>query len=229
MIGVIAALEREVTDIQDQMAFSQKIRHAGMDFFRGKIHEQDVVAVKCGVGKVSAAMCTQILIDKFAVKALINIGVAGGIHPEIEVGDIVISQDSCQYDMDATAFGHPWGEIPNLGMTFFPSDQRMIDKAHKIAELLKLPYRIGRVLTADLGVDDADLKKKLLKEFGGLCVEMEGGAVGQVAAINEVPYVIIRSISDNADGNLTVDYEKNFEASIKGGVDLVLGMINGGF
>lgn len=228
MIGIIAALEREVTDIKKQMYDAIKIHHSGMDFIKGKIGRHEVVAVQCGVGKVNAAMCTQILIDRFNATKLINIGVAGAVHPDLDVGDIVISDDSCQYDMDARAFGHPWGEIPNMDITYFKADDEMKNKAEKAAVELGLAYKVGRVMTADLGVDSILLKEKLLEEFGGLCVEMEGAAVGQIAFINGIPYLIIRSMSDKADGNLSEDYEKNFEDSIKGGIDLVLKLINGG-
>jgi len=228
MIGIIAAMENEVRDIKSVMEDSIKIIHGGMTFIKGKIHQKEIVVVKSGVGKVNAAICTQILIDLFKAKAIINVGVAGAIDPDLEVGDIVISEDSCQYDMDARAFGHPWGEIPNMDITFFKADQTLITLAEKAASGLNAPYRLGRVMTADLGVDSNELKEKIRAEFGGLCVEMEGAAVGQVAFINQVPYLIIRSISDKADGNLTEDYKNNLENSIKNGVAMVLAMIQEG-
>lgn len=225
MIGIIAAMENEARDIKSVMAEPITMIHGGMTFIKGKLHQKEVVVVKSGIGKVNAAICTQILIDLFKVKAIINVGVAGGVHPDLEVGDIVISEDSCQYDMDARAFGHPWGEIPNMDITFFKADKILIDFAEKAAIELNAPYRIGRVMTADLGVDSHELKEKLFAHFGGLCVEMEGAAVGQVAFINQVPYLIIRSISDKADGNLKEDYKNNLENSIKNGVAMVLAII----
>ncbi|MGV8906593.1 MAG: 5'-methylthioadenosine/adenosylhomocysteine nucleosidase [Acetobacterium sp.] len=225
MIGIIAAMENEVRDIKSVMEDSIKIIHGGMTFIKGKLYQKEVVVVKSGVGKVNAAICTQILIDLFKAKVIINVGVAGAVHPDLEVGDIVISKDSCQYDMDARAFGHPWGEIPNMDITFFKADKTLIELAEKAAIKLNAAYRIGRVMTADLGVDSLELKEKLRAEFSGLCVEMEGAAIGQVAFVNQVPYLIIRSISDKADGNLKEDYKNNLEDSIKNGVAMVLNII----
>jgi adenosylhomocysteine nucleosidase len=227
MIGIIAAMDSEVRDIKSAMEDGIKIHHGGMTFFKGKLHQKEVIAVKSGVGKVNAAMCTQILIDIFKVNTIIHVGVAGAVHPDLEIGDIVISEDSCQYDMDARAFGHPRGEIPNMDITFFKADPALIKLAVAAAQELDATYRVGRVMTADLGVDSNKLKEELREEFGGLCVEMEGAAVGQVAMLNQVPYLVIRSMSDKADSNLTDDYKENLEASIKNGVAMVLNMIQG--
>lgn len=227
MIGIIAAMDSEVRDIKSAMEDGIKIHHGGMTFYKGKLKKKEVVTVKSGIGKVNAAMCAQILIDIFKVTTFIHVGVAGAIHPELEIGDIVISEESCQYDMDASAFGHPRGEIPNMDITFFKADPTLIKLAAAAAEELNVSFRIGRVLTADLGVNSNELKEELRKEFDGLCVEMEGAAVGQVAMLNQIPYVVIRSISDKADSNMTEDYQKNLEASIKHGVDMVLNMVQG--
>lgn len=225
MIGIIAAMDSEVRDIKSAMEDGIKIHHGGMTFYKGKLDQKEVIAVKSGVGKVNAAMCTQILIDIFKVTTVIHVGVAGAVHPDLEIGDIVISEDSCQYDMDARAFGHPRGEIPNMDITFFKADPTLIKLAESAAKTLKVSYRIGRIMTADLGVDSNQLKKELLEEFGGLCVEMEGAAVGQVAMLNQIPYLVIRSMSDKADSNLTDDYQENLEASIRNGVAMVLKMV----
>ena len=227
MIGIIAAMDSEMRDIKAAMEDCIKITHAGMTFFKGKLKQKEVVTVKSGIGKVNAAMCAQILIDIFKVKAIIHVGVAGAVHPDLEIGDIVISEDSCQYDMDARAFGHPLGEIPNMDITFFKADQTLIKLAEEAAQRIHAPYRVGRIATADLGVDSREIKEKVLAEFNGLCVEMEGAAVGQVAVLNQVPYLIIRSISDKADDNLADDYKNNLEASIKNGVSIVLSMAQG--
>ena len=226
MIAIIAAMESEVRDMRESMDDAFKIHHCGMNFIKGKLHGKEVVLVQSGVGKVNAAMCTQILIDRFKADVLINLGVAGAVHPDLVLGDIVISTNSVQYDMDARAFGHPLGEIPNMDVTFFKADKNLIEIAENAAKALNINYYKGCVMTADLGVDSPELKKQLLKEFNGLCVEMEGAAIGQVAMVNNVPYVIIRSISDKADENQLADYEANLERSIAKGVMLVKEMIN---
>lgn len=221
MIGIIAAMASEAEDLKKSMVDVEKTYHGGMAFFKGELNHKKVVVVQSGVGKVNAAICAQILVDLFKVQALINVGVAGAVHPDLTLGDLVISTDSVQYDMDARAFGHPWGEIPNMDITFFKADKNLVDRAEKVARQLKVSYHKGRVMTADLGVNSPELKKRLLKEFAGLCVEMEGAAIGQVAMVNHLPYLVIRSISDKADENQLADYQANLERSIAKGVELV--------
>lgn len=225
MIAIIAAMASEVRDLKESMEDTFKIHHGGLTFIKGRLEGKEIVLVQSGVGKVNAAICTQILIDLFKAETLINLGVAGAVDPALALGDIVISTDSVQYDMDARAFGHPLGEIPNLDVTFFKADKNLIEKAENAAKALGITYFKGRVMTADLGVNSPALKERLLREFKGLCVEMEGAAIGQVAMVNRIPYVIIRSISDNADDNQLADYQENLERSIKKGAMLVKDLI----
>ena len=219
MIGIIAALKDEVRDIKNNMTQVETSEKAGMTFYKGMLYGKLVVAVMCGVGKVNAALCTQALADLFNVDCVINVGVGGAVAKGLTVGDIVISKDSVQYDMDASAFGHPRGEIPNMDMTFFPADERLIELAKEAAAL------VGRVMTADLGVDSQALKQELTELFGGACVEMEGAAIGQAACINHIPYIVIRSISDNADGDLVETYQNNFQMSVVNAAKMVLEMV----
>ena len=219
MIGIIAALKDEVRDIKNNMTQVETSEKAGMTFYKGMLYGKLVVAVMCGVGKVNAALCTQALADLFNVDCVINVGVGGAVAKGLTVGDIVISKDSVQYDMDASAFGHPRGEIPNMDMTFFPADERLIELAKGAAAL------VGRVMTADLGVDSQALKQELTELFGGACVEMEGAAIGQAACINHIPYIVIRSISDNADGDLVETYQNNFQMSVVNAAKMVLEMV----
>lgn len=226
MIGIIAALEGEVTAIKKQMTDSTQQNYAGLVFYSGFLKEAPVVVVRCGVGKVNAAMCTQILVDKYPVHAIINIGVAGGVAKNIRIGDVVISSDSVQYDMDASAFGHPRGEIPNMDQTFFPADTKLIALAEKIAEEMGFAVRIGRIMTADLGVNSPELKEELCTAFDGACVEMEGAAIAQVACLNQIPHLIVRAISDNADGDLMEDYGQNFKRAVTNATAMVVEMVS---
>ena len=161
MIGIIAALKDEVRDIKNNMTQVETSEKAGMTFYKGMLYGKLVVAVMCGVGKVNAALCTQALADLFNVDCVINVGVGGAVAKGLTVGDIVISKDSVQYDMDASAFGHPRGEIPNMDMTFFPADERLIELAKEAAAKVGAAALVGRVMTADLGVDSQALKQEL--------------------------------------------------------------------
>ena len=224
-LGIIGAMEVEVSLLREQLEAPSASQRAGMTFWSGLLRGMPVVIVPCGVGKVNAALCTQALADLFNVDCVINVGVGGAVAKGLTVGDIVISKDSVQYDMDASAFGHPRGEIPNMDMTFFPADERLIELAKEAAAKVGAAALVGRVMTADLGVDSQALKQELTELFGGACVEMEGAAIGQAACINHIPYIVIRSISDNADGDLVETYQNNFQMSVVNAAKMVLEMV----
>lgn len=225
MIGIIAAMVQEAADIKAAMEEIRSEVVAGMEFVIGKLYGREACVVMSGVGKVNAAICTQLLIDRFGAGVVINVGVAGAVATGLNVGDIVISSDTVQYDVDATAFGHPRGEIPNLDITYFPADETLIANALAAAAEVGQKAVVGRVMTADRGVDSPKLKAELIELFAGACVEMEGGAVGQTAWLNKVPYVVIRSMSDNADGELTETYAQNLDQSVKNAAAMVLAMV----
>lgn len=194
-------------------------------FYKGKISDKDVVVVQCGVGKVNAALCTQLLVDHFQIDCIINVGVAGGVAKGLYVGDIVISKDAVQYDVDASAFGHPRGEIPNMDMTYFPADERLIALAKEAAASVGNAALAGRIMTGDRGVASKAIKDELTEAFGGACVEMESGAIAQTAFINDLPYVVIRSISDNADDSAPETYENSLDLSVRHASEMVLKMV----
>ncbi len=225
MIGIIAALDGEVRDIKNSMEHVEAAEYGRLVFYKGTLSGKDVVLSRCGVGKVNAALCTQQMIDHYQIDTVINVGVAGGVAKGLGVGDIVISKDAVQYDMDASAFGHPRGEIPNMDITYFPADERLINLAKDAAAKVGEAALVGRIMTADLGVASGELKAELTEAFGGACVEMEGAAIAQTAWINELPYVVIRSISDNADDDAPEIYADHFEQSVKNAAIMVLEMV----
>ncbi|MGI6108649.1 MAG: 5'-methylthioadenosine/adenosylhomocysteine nucleosidase [Eubacteriaceae bacterium] len=225
MIGIIAALDIEARSLKERMEDTSVSSYAGMQFFKGKIFRKDIVVVQSGVGKVNAAACTQILIDKFRVDKVINVGVAGGLAAGLHIGDIVVSDDAVQYDMDARAFGHPRGEIPNMDMTYFPADRNMIRKAESAADRIGTKILVGRIMTADLGLGDTQLKAELVETFKGACCEMEGAAVAQVCYLNGVPYLVIRSISDNADDDANDTYYASIDDSVKPSTDFLFELL----
>ncbi|SDX69190.1 5'-methylthioadenosine/adenosylhomocysteine nucleosidase [Eubacterium barkeri] len=226
MIGIIAALKEEVEGIVLSMTVSTTFTKAGMTFVSGKINGKEVTAVQCGVGKVNAALCTQILIDCYGVDCLINLGVAGALASGLDVGDIVLSKDAMQYDMDATPAGFALGEIPEMGVRLFEADPDLLSKAKAAAAGLGIPALAGRVLTADRVVASGELKAALATELSGACVEMEGAAVAQTAWVNGIPFMIIRSISDHADEALEATYDAHFEESVANASRLVLALVS---
>jgi adenosylhomocysteine nucleosidase len=180
-----------------------------MDFYEGTLCGMQVVVVQSGIGKVNAALCVQVLADIFEVDGILNTGAAGSLNDELNIGDILISQDAIQHDVDGTVFGYAPGEIPQLGVKAFRADPDMMAQAMETFNHMEQSGRkavIGRVLSGDQFIDNADVKRKLTETFAGDCVEMEGAAIAQGAYLNGIPFVILRAISDKADGSDFVDY-----------------------
>lgn len=207
-IGLIGAMEVEIELYLKGMTEIEESRRAGMSFWRGKFLRRDLVLCQSGVGKVNAAICNQILIDHYAVDQVIFTGVAGALDPSLNVGDLVVSVDCLQHDFDVTALGYTWGQIPGLGTTF-DADPTLVELAIKAGERITDCQTIkGRVLSGDTFVADRESVKKLHRELGGTCVEMEGAAVAQVCVMNKIPFVVIRSMSDKADGSAGISYRE---------------------
>ncbi|MGN0395059.1 MAG: 5'-methylthioadenosine/adenosylhomocysteine nucleosidase [Coprococcus sp.] len=208
MLGIIGAMDEEVAKLKDMIEELQVIHKAGMDFYHGNIYNRQVVVVKCGVGKVNAAMCTQAMIDSFSVGAIINTGIAGSLDATIDIGDIVFATDTVEHDMDVAALGYAPGVIPDTPKSFFETDNKLLMSAKKAADLAKLPVHIftGRVVSGDQFISNKEKKNWLVSTFGGSCAEMEGAAIGHVASLNEVPYLVVRAISDKADDSADMDY-----------------------
>lgn len=223
-IGVIGALGEEVEELIGAIENSVVIKKAGMDFYKGEINGKSMVIVKSGVGKINAAACTQILIDVFEADLIINAGVAGSLKNEINIGDVVIALDVVNHDMDATGFGHPLGEVPNMDKTYFEANDELVDKVKLICEKVNPDIQTfkGRVLSGDQFISDRAKKDWLVKTFEGYCTEMEGVAVGQTAWINGVDFLVLRAISDKADGSAEIDYNDFKEAAIVHIVNLVM-------
>lgn len=224
MLGIIGAMDEEVAKIKEHMENVEIFNKAGMHFYKGLLCEKNVVVVRSGIGKVNAAVCTQILVDDFHVKTVINTGIAGSLSSQIDIGDIVLSTDALQHDMDATAFGYPLGQIPRMDKLSFEADQNLISIAKKSCEKVNPDIKvfIGRIVSGDQFVSSREIKEKIVENFAGLCTEMEGAAIAQAASLNNIPFLIVRAISDKADDSAHVDYP-TFEAqAIEHSVRLIL-------
>jgi adenosylhomocysteine nucleosidase len=181
-----------------------------MEFCQGTMNDKELVVVRCGIGKVNAAVCTQILIDRFEVDCIINTGVAGGLHPDINIGDIVISSDTVEHDMDASAVGNPRGEIPRMNKTYFEADEKLVAVAKAAAQNLEGDHKvvIGRVASGDQFISSIKVKEDIYSTFTAYCAEMEGAAIAHTCYLNQIPFVIIRAISDKADHSADVNFEE---------------------
>jgi adenosylhomocysteine nucleosidase len=180
-----------------------------MDFHEGKLDGKDVVIVQCGMGKVNAGICAHTLINQFGCSKIINTGVAGSLDNRIDIGDIVVSVDACQHDFTVEAIGFEKGEIPYTGLSSFPADETLrkeaVEAVHAVAPDVQAFE--GRVCTGDQFISSKEQKDKIKSDFGGMCAEMEGGAIAQACYLNNTPFVIVRAISDKADDSEEMNYE----------------------
>ncbi|MEE1312744.1 MAG: 5'-methylthioadenosine/adenosylhomocysteine nucleosidase [Lachnospiraceae bacterium] len=215
-IGIIGAMPEEVQQLIEQMQDVRKQTIAGMDFYDGILWNKKAVVVKSGIGKVNMAACTQILASIYKVDALINTGVAGGLYGPINIGDIVLSSDTLQHDMDATGFGYDLAMIPQMEQSVFHGDETLIAKAKEACEEVnpEISVYVGRVVSGDQFISSNEKKKYLIEQFQGYCAEMEGAAMAQVAYLNQIPFVVIRAISDKADNSATMNYNEFEEQAI---------------
>lgn len=205
--GIIGAMESEVARLRDALSQRETVECSGIIFHRGTLGRRRVALARCGVGKVNAARCAQILIDRFDVDDLINTGIAGGVGAGLRIGDVVIGTELVQHDFDVSAFGYARGNLCDAARrdapTVFRSAPALIEALRAAAAALIDPARVktGRIATGDRFVASAAEKRAIAEDFGAVAVEMEGGAVAQVAAAAGVPFVVLRAISDLADGS----------------------------
>lgn len=223
MIGIIGAMEEEVKALADMMSNVETATAAGMVFKKGFLKGKEAVVVRSGIGKVNAAVCTQILVDDFGVDYVINTGIAGSLKAEINIADIVISSDVLHHDMDASGFGYPLGQIPRMDVLSFEADKHLIDVAKEACAkvLPEIGTHIGRVVSGDQFISDKAVKERISANFDGYCTEMEGAAIAQAAYLNKVPFVILRAISDKADDSATMDYPTFEKQAIENSVKLI--------
>ncbi len=207
-IGIIGAMELEVEQLKEKMTINEIIQKASMEFCAGTLNGVNVVVVRCGVGKVNAALCVQVLADLFDVTHIINTGIAGSLNADLNIGDILVSKDAIQHDVDVTFWNYLPGHVPSLDCREFVADQKMIDAALNSCKKANhdIGVRTGRVLSGDQFIASKEVKERLIKTFQGDCAEMEGASIAQGAYLNHIPFVIIRAISDKADDSAEMDY-----------------------
>lgn len=207
-IGIIGAMELEVEELKSKLTGTKITSRAGMDFCEGTLGGASVVIVRCGIGKVNAALCVQILADLFAVTHVINTGVAGSLNATLDIGDILVSRDALHHDMDVSPLGYEPGIVPQMRESIFPADEELISLA--LASCQKVNPDVhaltGRVVSGDQFIAKKEVKERLISLFHGDCAEMEGAAIAHGAYLNRLPFVIIRAISDKADESAEMDY-----------------------
>ena len=208
-IGIIGAMDEEVAALKDAASNIKATSIAGMEFCEATLGGKGVVIVQCGMGKVNAGICAHTLINEFGCTRIINAGVAGALDSSLDIGDIVVSTDAVQHDFDVEAIGFEKGEIPYTGLYAFPADETLRSAALQAATNAAAGSTVveGRVCSGDQFISTVEQKSAITSAFGGLCCEMEGGAVAQACYLNNTPFVIIRTISDKSDGSNADEYE----------------------
>ena len=206
-LGIIGAMSIEVENLKKAMTDLKITEKAGMEFYEGKLENLPAVVVQCGVGKVNAALCVQVLCDLFNVTHVVNTGVAGSLCNDLDIGDFVVSDDAMYHDFDCAPINPNYavGQVPGLPVRTFKADDLLIKMAFEAAQTVS-KAKIGRVASGDQFVCDKNKKNKIISDTNALCTEMEGAAIAHAAWRNGVPFVILRAISDKADDSAEMDY-----------------------
>ena len=211
-LGIIGAMDVEVATLKERMEGLVACSHAGSVYCEGKLEGVDAVVVQCGVGKVNAALCAQILISVYGVTHIVNTGIAGSLCAQLDIGDLVISRDAIYHDFDLRFWGRPIGQVPGMDVVAFPADAQLLQQAVAAAEAENPGHsQIGRVASGDQFICSREQKETIIANTQAICAEMEGAAIAHTAYRNGIPFVIIRAISDKADDSADMDYP-TFEA-----------------
>lgn len=213
-LGIIGAMDVEVATLKANMTEKTETTVAGSVYCEGILEGLPVVVVQCGIGKVNAALCAQILCSQFAVTHIVNTGIAGSLDKDLDIGDLVISRDAIYHDFTCSALNPAYvtGQIPGFPVRKFPADEHLVQLAYAAADSLQAGHvKTGTVASGDQFVGHKEQKEKIIADTGALCTEMEGAAIAHTAWRNGIPYVVIRAISDKADDSAEMDYP-TFEA-----------------
>ena len=222
-IGIIGAMQMEVDNLKEAMENQSTVTVSGVNFVCGNIGEVEVVAAVCGVGKVFAAICAEAMILKFQPDMVINVGVAGTLTKDLSVLDVAVASDVFQHDMDTSALGDPVGLISGLNQIFFPTDEKMRTLLCEVLADKGINYVTGPIATGDLFMHVAEKKAQVRRDFGAIAAEMEGGSIGHVCTVNQVPFAVLRSISDGDGG--AIDYQTFAEKAAIVSIEVVLEFI----
>ena len=224
-IGIIGAMDAEVNGLIEKLS-NHKIETVGaIEFHTGKLFYKNVVIARCGVGKVFAAMCAEAMIIKYAPALIINTGVAGGLDASLKCADIVVAEKLCQHDMDTSPLGDPKGMISGINKIYFESDKKAVDDLFLSGYELGITVKRGVVATGDRFVADNTERERIISEFGASACEMEGGAIAHTAFVNNIPFVVVRAISDGANDDSAMDFPTFLSVAAKKSEALTLALI----
>ena len=206
IIGLIGAMEVEITSLRDAMTEKKSRVVSGVEFVEGKLDGQEVVTAVCGIGKVFAAICAEAMILTYHPRLILNTGVGGTLSPELSIGDVAVADKVCQHDMDTTPLGDPPGLISGLGEVYFKASLGDAEHLIKCVKSVGGKAKLGTIASGDQFIHSKEQKERIVKEFGAIACEMEGGSIGHVCRVNDTPFCVVRAISDGADDTSHMDY-----------------------
>lgn len=224
MIGIIGAMDVELDMLKSALTDIQEKNISNIDFVSGKLSGKEVVIAKCGIGKVFAAICAQTMILEYAPEYIINTGVAGALRSGISVGDVVVSLNAVQHDMDTSALGDPKGLVSGINVINFPADKKLVSTMQMAVEEQGIKAFVGNVASGDKFVHEAEEKTRIAEEFDAFACEMEGAAIAHVCFVNKTPFVVVRAISDSIDGG-AADYMTFVKSAAKTSANTVISAI----
>ncbi len=226
MIGIIGAMKQEVALLASLIENKEEKTIVGVHFISGTLQGHSVVLLRSGVGKVQAAMATTLLHEYYHPNAIINIGSAGGLITGMEIGDIIISNETTHHDVDLSPIGLEIGKLPDLPKTF-PSHPALVALVSEILTELSLNHKIGLIGTGDAFIADQDRVETIKAYFPDiLAVEMEAAAISQVAHLYETPFIVIRALSDLPDREMPMSFVEYLELAAKNSAEIVLQLLN---
>lgn len=224
-IGIIAAMQIEIDGIKEKIENAQTVTVSGVDFVCGMIAGKKIIAAKCGIGKVFAALCAQTMILKFSPDCIVNTGVAGGLADGLKVLDVVVAKDVVQHDMDTSHIGDPVGLLSGINIVNIPCDEKISQALANCVEAEGIKCVCGTVATGDQFICTEEKRQYIKSTFNASACEMEGGAIGHVCYVNGLPFGIIRAISDGGDDDASLDYPTFAKMAADNSVKAVLRFI----
>lgn len=226
MIGIIGAMALEIDGLKKEMENTSANTISGVEFSVGVIGGTEVVIAQAGVGKVNAAVTAQTMILKYNPSVIINIGVAGGIEPSLKIGDIVVADKVCEHDMDTTAVGDEPGFISGIDTVYMHCDSEISNIISQCAKDMGLHTVRGTIATGDIFVAENSVRNRISQLFNGVAAEMEGGSIGHVCVMNNVPFAILRAMSDCANDDSKVDFPVFAAKAAENSIQIILRFLN---
>lgn len=224
-IGIIGAMDMEIRDLKAVMEDIGTETVSGVEYCTGRINDTECIAAVAGVGKVNAAVCAQTMILKYSPDAVINIGVAGGLAPELGTGDIAVADSVVEHDMDTTPTGEPAGYIDGLERVYIECDGRITDRLYNSAKASGAKVMRGVIASGDQFIASDEQRGKIIDTFGAIAAEMEGASIGHVCAMSGVPFGVMRAISDGANGDSPSNFLAFAESAAKTSINIILKLL----